>query len=89
MARTYITTATTTQCAPAAVSKVIVQINTTLLGTITVIDGTTGTTANIAVITNPTVGAQFEYWDFQNGVRVITSAACDILVNTFSGHGAK
>lgn len=89
MARTYITTATTTQCAPAAVSKVIVQVNATMTGTIAVIDGITGSTPNIALITNPIVGSQYEYWDFQNGVRIITSVACDVSVNTFSGHGAK
>ncbi len=89
MAKTYITTGATTQCFTGAVSKVLIQVNAALTGTITVIDGTSGTTANVAVITNPTVGGKYEYWDFQSGVRVVTSTTCDICVNTSSSHGAK
>ena len=89
MSKTYITTATTTQCFPAGARKVIIQVNAALTGTITVIDGTTGTTANVAVITNPTVGSVLEYWDFQTGVRVVTSAICDITVSCDGSHGPK
>ncbi len=78
--KSYITTATTTQVGGAC-EEVLVQVNAALTGTITVIDGTTGTTANVAVITNPAVGSQFRYRDFQNGVRIVTNASCDITVS--------
>lgn len=81
MAKSYITTATTTQVATGIIRRVIIQVNASLTGTIAVIDGTTGTTANVAVITNPTVGQPFEYLDFQTGVRIVTSATCDITVS--------
>lgn len=77
----YITTATTTQVATGKAKRVLIQVNTALTGTITVIDGTAGTTANVAVITNPPVGGRYEYWGFQNGVRIVTSATCDIAVS--------
>ena len=89
MAKVYITTAATTQCATGNIRKVRITVNTALTGTIGVIDGTAGTTANVATITNPTVGNSFEYWDFQQGVRVVTSASCDITVNTDGSHGPK
>lgn len=80
MAKSYITSATTTQvCGP--MKRVLITVNAALTGTITVVDNTTGTVANVAVITNPTVGSQYEYWDFQSGVRIVTSATCDITVN--------
>lgn len=86
MGKTYITAAATTQCDTGPISKVLITVNTALAaGTITVIDGTTGSSANVAVITNPTVGSQYEYWDFTSGVRIVTSATCDITVNTDSG----
>lgn len=81
MLNAYITAQTTTQVYTGMVKRVRVQVNTALTGTITVIDGTTGTTANVAIITNPTVGNIFEYWGLQNGVRVVTSASCDITVS--------
>lgn len=89
MAKSYITTATTTQVSTGTCRKVLVQINAALTGTITVVDGTTGSTANVAIITNPTVGLQFEYWDFGTGVRIVTSATCDITVSADSSSGPK
>lgn len=84
--KTYITTGTTTQVYTVVgnqlLSRVRIQVNAALTGTITVIDGTAGTTANVAIITNPTVGQTYEYWDFQFGVRIVTSTTCDITVMT-------
>mgnify|MGYP000971825481 CR=1 FL=1 len=88
MARSYITTATTTQVADSPQRKAVIQVNAALTGTISVIDGVSGTTANVAVITNPTVGSKLEYWGFVNGVRIVTSATCDISVSTYGGFGA-
>lgn len=89
MANTYITTATTTQVESDKIRKVAVQVNAALTGTIKVIDGTTGTTANVATITNPTVGSRYEYWSFTAGVRIVTSATCDITVSTDGSFGPQ
>lgn len=89
MAKTYITTGATTQCYTGYARKVRIQVNAALTGTITVIDNTTGTTANVAIITNPTVGSQYEYWDFLTGVRIVTSTTCDVTVMTDSSRGPK
>ncbi len=70
------------------VRKAVITVNAALTGTIKVIDGISGTTANVATITNPTVGSSYEYWDFQNGVRVIASGSCDITVNADGGFGS-
>ncbi len=86
---TNITTATTAQCFSGKARKAIIQVNGALTGTITVVDGTTGTTANVAIITNPTVGSRFEYWDFTLGVRIVTSAICDISVSVDGSYGPK
>lgn len=86
MSATHITSATTTQCSGKA-SKVLIQVNKALTGTITVVDNTAGTTPEVAVITDPTVGSQYQYWSFETGVRVITSATCDITVNCYGGRG--
>lgn len=85
--RALITDTTETQVADTPCSKVLIQVNAALTGTIKVIDGLSGTTANVATITNPAVGNQFIYWNFTSGVRVIASGACNITVNTFGGFG--
>lgn len=74
----YITDNTATQVWTGPAKKVILQVNAALTGTIKVIDNTTGTTANVATITNPGVGNIFEYWGFKTGVLIIASGACDI-----------
>jgi len=77
----YITTGATTQCYTGKVYSVTVQVNAALTGTITLIDGTAGTTGDVAIITNPTVGSVFRYWGLQNGLRIVTSTTCDITVS--------
>lgn len=86
MAYRYITDSTATQVETDRVAKVVIQVNAALTGTIKVIDGTSGTTANVATITNPTVGSSYTYYDFTTGVRIIASGACDITVNTESSY---
>ena len=83
----YITTAATTQVVIGVVRKAVVQVNKALTGTITVIDGTTGTTANVAIITNPTVGTRYEYFNLTSGLRIVTSATCDITVTAIESVG--
>lgn len=85
MARSYIVDSTETQVETGAVSKVLITVNAALTGSIKVIDGTSGTTANVATITNPTVGSRYEYWNFASGVRVIASTTCDITVSVDGG----
>lgn len=89
MAKAYIVDSTATQVDTGFVNKAIIQVNAALTGSIKVIDGTSGTTANVATITNPTVGSFYEYWGFNTGVRVIASTTCDITVSTDSSFGPK
>jgi len=79
--KAYLTAASAAQVFTGSVRRAMIQVNTALTGTITVVDGTSGSTANVAVITNPVAGDKYEYWDFQTGVRIIPSATCDITVN--------
>lgn len=83
----YITTGATTQVWTGASREVLIQVNAALTGTITVIDGTTGTTANVAIITNPTVGSMYIYRGLVNGVRIVTSTTCDICVSVDLSRG--
>lgn len=85
MPKSYIVDNTATQAVTGRATKVMIQVNAALTGTIKVIDGTSGSTANVATITNPGVGSSFTYWDFTSGVRVIASGACDITVNVSQG----
>ena len=87
--KAYIVDSTATQVVTGPARKVIIQVNAALTGNIKVIDGTSGTTANVATITNPTVGSKYEYWDFATGVRVIASTTCDITVGTDGSFGPK
>lgn len=84
----YITDSTETQVRTGKARKVVIQVNAALTGSIKVIDGTSGTTANVATITNPTVGSQYEYWDFATGVRIIASGSCDITVGVDTGRAS-
>lgn len=88
MAKAYITTNAETQVAGPS-KKVVVQVNAALTGSVKVIDGTSGSTANVATITNPTVGSCYTYSDFTTGVRIVASGACDITVSTDGSYGAK
>lgn len=87
MSRSYITSNTATQVHTGRAKRAIVQVNAALTGSIKVIDGTSGTTANVATITNPTVGSKYEYWGFSSGVRIIASGSCDISVSVDDSFG--
>lgn len=90
MAYRHLTAAAAVNIATGRISKVLLTNNIALTGTITISDetGTAGTPV-VAIITNPAVGNQYEYWDFQTGVTITPSATCDITVNTASSYGAK
>src|SRR6266702_3512919 len=82
MAYKYITDTTATQVEKGFVKHAIIQVNAALTGSIKVIDNTTGTTANVATITNPTVGSIYHYYSLLTGFLVIASTTCDITAMT-------
>ena len=82
MAYKYITDNTATNVESGYVKKAIIQVNAALTGSIKVIDGITGTDANVATITNPTVGSKYEYNGLKTGFRIIASGSCDITAST-------
>lgn len=82
MAYKYIVDNTATQVEIGYVRKAIIQVNAALTGSIKVIDGIDGTTANVATITNPTVGSLYIYNGLNSGFRVIASGSCDITAST-------
>ena len=83
----YITDSTQTQVYTGPVKELFLQVNAALTGTIKVIDGTAGTTANVATITNPAVGDQYVYRGLVNGARVIASGSCDITASANISRG--
>lgn len=82
MAYKYIVDSTATLVDSGPIKKALIQVNASLTGSIKVIDGITGTTANVATITNPTVGQKYEYNTLANGFLVIASTSCDITAET-------
>lgn len=74
----HITTATTTNLPPSAGLKV--TVNAAYTGTITVSD----TNGVQAIITNPAVGASFNYFGFVGPTNIVTSAIGDITVSILS-----
>lgn len=82
MSYSYITDSTATQVETDRVKFAVIQVNAALTGSIKVIDGTSGTTANVATITNPAAGDRYEYHTLKTGFRVIASGNCDITAQT-------
>jgi hypothetical protein len=79
--KTNITTGTTTQVftGPGVLHSIIV--NTTAAGTIKIIDGTSGTTANVGTLKASVVEGAYRYdVNMANGCRIVTGAASDITV---------
>jgi len=78
----YINSATTTQVQTGQGVLHAIQVNGGTLGAITVIDGTSGSTGNIAVITPPASSTDTYLYDLRyiNGLRIVTAAATDITV---------
>jgi hypothetical protein len=90
MAYAHITAGSAANISQGRSRKVIIQVNAALTGTITVSDetGTTGSPV-IGIITNPTVGTQYEYWDIKNGVTVTPSTTCEVTCSISSGMGGN
>jgi hypothetical protein len=80
---TYITTGATTQVNKGRTTLEAIIVNKALTGTITIIDGIAGSTANVAVMTNGTT-APLGVVPFNiicgSGLRIINSATEDITV---------
>ncbi len=79
---TYIASATTTQVFSGRGTLKAITINTaTAVGIITVIDGTSGTTGNVAIIAAATPGQTLTYdISISQGLRIVTAGASDITV---------
>lgn len=81
---TNITSAATTQVEPAqGKTLVAIVVNTTAAGTIKIIDGDSGTTANVGTLKASVV--EGTYWyniSMPKGIRIVTGAASDITVIT-------
>lgn len=84
MAYALITDTTATQVETGRIKKAVIQVNEALTGNIKIIDNTSGTTANVATITNPTVGSRYEYYGLSTGLRIIASTTCNITAQTVS-----
>jgi hypothetical protein len=86
----HIVDTTVTQVFTGYVRKALIQVNAALTGTITVYNATgSNTTPVVAVITNPTVGSMYEYWDLETGFKVVASTTCDITASGDAGRGPK
>ncbi len=79
--KTHIATATTTQVVVGPCKLNYITINTTAAGTIKVIDGTGGTTANVAtLVASAPVGTYRFDCVMATGIRIVTAASSDITV---------
>ena len=79
---TYLTGSTATQIETGLVRHAVVMVNTNLTGTLAIIDGTSGNTANVATITNPTAGCRFDYYNLASGFRIKCNTTCDVTAQT-------
>lgn len=81
---TYIATATTTQVFSGPGRLIRIVVNTAIDGSINVIDNTSGSTTNVALITTTTADsppAPYYYGiKLNTGLRIITTGAQDVTV---------
>lgn len=85
MAYAHITDTTATVVDSGQIRKALIQVNAALTGTITVYDAIgSATSPVVAIITNPTVGSQYEYNTLATGFKVVASGACDITAQTIT-----
>lgn len=76
-----IASATTTQVSTGPRTLVAITVNTTSVGAISIIDGVSGTTANIGTLKASI--AEGTYWynvAIRDGIRIVTAGASDITV---------
>lgn len=78
---TYITSAATTQVLTGQGALVRITINKATTGAISIIDGTSGTTANIGIIAAGTPAQSIEYGvQVVNGIRIVNASAEDLTI---------
>lgn len=76
-----ITTNTTTQVYTGPCTLASITINTPAAGAISIIDNTTGTTANIGTIASSSAAGTYTYnVQCSKGLRIVTAASTDITV---------
>ncbi len=77
----YISTGTTTQVVTGACTLVAIVVNSTAAGSIKIIDGTSGSTANVGILKSSITEGTYTYnVTMGNGIRIVTAAASDITV---------
>jgi hypothetical protein len=78
---TYISSATTTQVFTGKGTLHSIVVNTTAAGSIKIIDGTSGSTANVGTLVSSVVVGTYLYdIAISAGLRIITAAASDITI---------
>ena len=82
MAYSYIVDSTATQVESGYVGHAVITVNLTAAQTVKIIDGTSGSTANVATIAACTQGNVFHYYGLKTGLRVIASGTVDITAAT-------
>jgi hypothetical protein len=76
-----ITTGTTTQVFTGACTLVAIVVNTTAAGSIKIIDGTSGSTANVGTLKSSVVEGTYLYnISLASGIRIITASASDVTI---------
>ena len=77
----YISTATTTQVAIGAVRLVAIVVTETSAGSIKIIDGTAGTTTNVAELKASIAEGTYEFGcELTSGLRIVTAGASKITI---------
>lgn len=81
---TYVGTAATTQVVTGACRLIRIVVNTAVDGSINVIDGTSGSTTNVALITTTTANPPVSDYDYgiklSTGLRIISTGNSDFTV---------
>jgi hypothetical protein len=78
---TNITSGTTTQVYTGACTLVAIIVNTTAAGSIKIIDGTSGSTANVGTLKSSVQEGDYNYnITLGNGLRIVTAATSDITI---------
>lgn len=77
----YIAAASTVQVATGKCRLIAIVVNTTAAGAISVIDGTSGSTVNVASLKSSIAEGRYEFGiSLAAGLRIITAANSDITV---------
>jgi hypothetical protein len=79
--KTYIASATTTQVNTGQCILHYIVVNSTAAGTIKIIDGVSGTTANVGILKSNVAEGTYRYdCVMATGIRIVTASTSDITV---------